>query len=279
MDRRGFEAALEATVRAHRFTIAITFPLVGAALFLAASAGLVPSWLAFDPLFILFGTVVMRLPLVGGLAPLVDRRAGAALLALTAYTYGVEFLGVTTGFPYGTFSYRLHLGPMLFGVVPLGLPLFFFPLVLNAFLLALLLLGSAAGSRAVRLLVAAGIVVGMDLVLDPGAVSLGFWRYAADGVYYGVPLSNYAGWVLSGLVAVGLVDLGFDWRALERRLETCEFVLDDLLGFLLLWGVVNAYFENWLALLVAAFGFVALVRTDRFDFDVLGRQAEGTPER
>ncbi len=50
---------------------------------------------------------------------------------------------MTTGWPYGQFEYLVDLGPMLFGTVPLGLPVFFLPLVLNSYLLCLLLLGGA----------------------------------------------------------------------------------------------------------------------------------------
>ncbi len=270
MDRREAEARLSTVVRENRFTIAVVFPLVGALLFVAGHEAWLPAWLARNPLLIIFGTIVMRSPLVAGLVPEIDRRAGIALLALTAYTYAIEFLGVTTGFPYGEFHYQLELGPMLFGTVPVGLPVFFFPLVLNSYLLCLLLLGPRADSLLARLSASLAVVLVIDLVLDPAAVALGFWTYDAGGVYYGVPLSNYLGWVLSGAVAVGLVELGFDWRALRTRLDRCEFMLDDMVSFVILWGAMNAYFGNWIPVGVALLLFVGLRRIDRFDV-VVGR--------
>ncbi|WP_458206432.1 bisanhydrobacterioruberin hydratase [Haladaptatus sp. NG-SE-30] len=275
MDRRDAEARLAAIVRNNRFTIAVVFPLVGALLFVAGYEGWLPAWLARSPLLILFGTLVMRSPLVAGLAPLVDRRAGIALVVLTAYTYAVEFVGVTTGIPYGEFHYELELGPMLFGTVPVGLPVFFFPLVLNSYLLCLLLLGPRAESRGTRLLASLAVVLVIDLVLDPAAVALGFWSYSAGSVYYGVPLSNYVGWLVSGTVAVGLVELGFDWRAIRERLDRCEFMLDDMVSFVILWGAMNAYFTNWIPVVVAGLLFVGLRRIDRFDFAVF-RSPRGT---
>ncbi|WP_458187396.1 bisanhydrobacterioruberin hydratase [Haladaptatus sp. NG-WS-4] len=268
MDRRDAETTLATLVRENRFTIAVVFPLVGASLFVAGHEGWLPPWLARSSLLILFGTLVMRSPLVAGLAPTIDRRAGVALLALTLYTYGVEFVGVTTGFPYGEFSYELELGPMLFDTVPAGLPVFFFPLVLNSYLLCLLLLGPRADSRSMRFLASLAVVLVVDLVLDPAAVALGFWSYSAGGAYYGVPLSNYVGWVVSGVVAVGLVELGFDWRVLSAQLDQCEFMLDDMVSFVILWGAMNAYFTNWIPVGVAALLFVGLRRIDRFDFAV-----------
>jgi putative membrane protein len=138
--------------------------------------------------------------------------------------------------------------------------------VVNAYLLCLLLLGDLAGRTAVRLPVVVAAVVGMDLALDPAAVSLGFWGYAAGGWYYGVPWTNYAGWVLSAVVAVGILDRAFDREGLYSRVERCQFMLDDLVSFVVLWGVINAYFGNWIAALLAALFGYGLWRTDRFDF-------------
>ena len=139
LDRREVERWLSTLVRENRFTVAVVFPLVGAALFVASHEGWLPAWLAMNPLLVLFGTAVMRLPLVAGLAPLVDRRAGIGLFAVAAYSYAVEYVGVHYGVPYGEFSYQLELGPMV-GGVPIGLPIFFLPLVVNSYLLVLLLL-------------------------------------------------------------------------------------------------------------------------------------------
>ena len=278
MDRDALQHRLDGLVRENRFTITVVFPAVGAALLLASAEGVVPPPLAFDPTLILFGTLVMRLPLIAGVGPLLDRRALAAVLALAAYSYGIEFVGVRTGWPYGPFEYGIDLGPMLFGEVPVGLPVFFLPLVMNGYLLVTLLLGPVARRRAVRLLATLATVLAVDLVLDPGAVALGFWSYGAGGAYYGVPASNYTGWVLSGTVAVVALDLAFERTALLERLRSCEFALDDLVSFVVLWGGVNAVYGNWLPVLVACALFAGLLNTDEFDFGV-GRAPGGWPGR
>jgi len=262
--RDRIQADLEDLVRTNRFAIAVVFPVTGAALLLASARGWLPPPVSFNPALILLGTVVMRLPLIAGVAPVVDRRAALALAALTAYAYAIEFVGVTTGWPYGEFSYGIDLGPMVLGEVPLGLPVFFLPLVLNSYLLVVLLLGERAGSRHLRLPVVVATVLAIDLVLDPGAVALGFWSYGG-GAFYGVPASNYAGWTLSATVAVALFDAGLDRTALRSRLRECEFMLDDMVSFVVLWGSVDAAFGNWLPLAVAACFGAALAVTDRFD--------------
>jgi len=257
---------LDELVLENRFAIAVVFPVTGAILLTASAeqAAWLPDPLVFHPLLILLGTLVMRLPLVAGLAPLVDRRAAAGLGLLTAYAYGIEFVGVTTGWPYGEFTYGVSLGPMLAGEVPLGLAVFFVPLVVNSYLLCTLLLGEWARRAWIRLPAVILTVLAIDLVLDPGAVALGFWEYGG-GPYYGVPWSNYEGWMLSATVAVLALDVAFDWMALVERLRSCAFMLDDLVSFVILWGSINAYFGNWVPVAVAACFGAGLVATDRFD--------------
>ena len=274
-DRRELERRLDDLVDENRFTIAVVFPLVGAVLLLASAEGLLPAILAFNPYLVLTGVLVMRLPLVAGLLPLLDRKAVGALSVLTLYAYGIEYVGTETGVPYGEFAYEVPLGPMLFDTIPLGLPVFFLPLVLNSYLLCLLLLGQRASSVFVRLPVVIATVLAVDLVLDPAAVALGFWSYSGGGVYYGVPLSNYAGWVLSATVATVLVDIAFDGRELVRRVRSCPFMLDDLVSFVLLWGAVNAVYGAAIPVAVAVLFGVGLVQLDRFDFAVW----QGLPRR
>lgn len=269
--RAAVQRRLEAIIRENRFTIAVVFPFVGAVTLVASAEGLLPAPLAYNPLVILFGTMVMRSPLLVGLLPRVGWWALGCLGALTAYTYAIEVVGVRTDWPYGAFEYTISLGPMLFGEVPLALPLFFVPLVLNAYLLTLLVLGDWCENALVRVLTAISAVVAIDLVLDPAAVAIGFWEFVPAGGYYGVPVSNYVGWLVSGAVAVVLVDLAFDRESLLERVRTCEFILDDLVSFVLLWGTINVLYHNWLAAGVALLFCLGLLRTDRYDRGMVGR--------
>ncbi len=274
--RAEVETRLDALVAANRFTIVVVFPTVGAVLLLASAEGLLGP-LDFNPLLVLVGTLVMRLPLIAGVAPLVGRRAAAGLGLLTLYAYVIEYIGTTTGLPYGPFVYGVDLGPMLLDKVPLGLPIFFLPLVVNAYLLCLLLLGARARAALVRVPTVIAVVLLMDFVLDPGAVALGFWEYDLGTVpvgiwpydsgwaFYGVPASNFAGWVLSATVAVVVLDRAFAWTALRARVHRCAFMLDDLVSFVILWGGINAYFGQWIPVALAGLLGIGLWRADRFD--------------
>src|SRR5829696_5198975 len=128
------------------------------------------------------------------------RRAMLSLLAVSVFAYAVESFGVATGFPYGNFYYGVALGARLAGLVPFLLPLSYTPLVIGA-------VAAAWGGRqrVLDITLATLLLVWMDAVIDPGAASLGFWVWPEGGLYYGVPLSNYAGWVLSGAAATALL--------------------------------------------------------------------------
>ena len=272
-DRQYLEDRLDTLIDDNRVTIAITFPLVGVALLVGGQEGLVSQTVAFNPYLMVLAVTVMALPLIGGLAPLVDRRLVAGLGVLALFTWGIELTGVHTGFPYGEFQYERALGPMLLGSVPLFLPVFYFPILLNSYLLTLLMLGRDS-SLSRRYLCTLAIVIVMDLVLDPGAVALDFWGWFDGGMYYGVPVQNYLGWVLSGSVAVGILMAILDHDAVFDRLGECEYFLDDLISFGIFWGLVNVYFFNLIPSGLALLLLALLFRADWFDF--AGLNTEGT---
>lgn len=138
--------------------------------------------------------------------------AGPALVLLVVVTaVAVEAVGLATGFPYGRYRYGAGLGPAVLGV-PLLVPLAWLMMAWPSWLLA----GYLAGRRAVRVGVAAALFAAWDVVLDPQMVQAGYWTWAhprpgLPGIGT-VPLTNLAGWLLAGLVLMGLVD------ALLRRI-------------------------------------------------------------
>lgn len=256
---------LDRLVTENRFTISVLFPVIGAVMLIASAEKLLPGLLSFNPYLIMMGTLVMRLPLIAGLQPLADRKLLLGLSVLTVYSFVIEFVGTTTGFPYGEFSYLIELGPMIGGKIPLGLPIFFIPLVVNSYLLVMLTFPEWSRKLLPRLLMVIATVLLLDLVLDPGAVAIGFWSYKS-GFYYGVPLSNYFGWVLSASISVAILDISFDRSRIQERLEKCDFMLDDMVSFIFLWGLVNLYFQQAIPFLISIILGIALARTERFEF-------------
>ncbi len=245
--------AVERWLSGNRGTIALFVPFVGAVGFAVQRYVELPALETAlrSPLLLVAANLAMALPLAAGLWPVLGRRGIIALASVALFSYVIEGVGVETGVPYGRFSYALGLEPLLFGRVPLPLPLFWVPMVLNASLLAL---ASARPdvSRITIWLRAVLALVLLDGVLDPGAVGLGFWGWDEPGRYYGVPLQNFVGWMLSGGIAMAVMSWGADRAAWSRRLRQAPWMWDTLRAFLVFWGLINALLGQWAPVVLAA---------------------------
>jgi len=75
--------------------------------------------------------------------------------------------------------------------------------------------------------------------------------------------------VVSAVVAVGVLDFALDQSGLFDRLGACEFMLDDMVSFVILWGAINAWGGNWLPVAVAVVFGLGVLRAKRFDVGLL----------
>jgi putative membrane protein len=122
-----------------------------------------------------------------------------------------EFVGTTTGFPFGRYEYAGTLGWTV-GTVPLIIGAAWAMMAWPALLAGRLLARSAPGwrRRAETVVIGAVALAGWDLFLDPQMVTAGHWTWAdpspaLPGVPE-IPLTNYAGWVLVSLVMIAVLD-------------------------------------------------------------------------
>jgi uncharacterized membrane protein len=116
-----------------------------------------------------------------------DWNKSFGLFAFLAFTigFGSEVMGVHTGFPFGNYSYGPVLGTKLFEV----------PLMIGVNWLILVyisghLLHSKIEKDWLASFLSAGLMVGIDFIIEPVAIALDFWTWES-GV---IPLSNYLGW-------------------------------------------------------------------------------------
>jgi putative membrane protein len=189
------------------------------------------------------------------------KSTAVSLLSLSACGFTIEMIGVATGYPYGSFYYGDSLGPKVANLVPYLLPLSWVPLVLGA-VSATAPEGKIDVWRRILWVFSAAVLLTLvDGVLDPGAVSLGFWMWPEDGLYYGVPVSNYLGWLLSSsLAAAILLAIGHQrWESVSPP----PGLLDSALIAIAFWVGV-ALFSGLLfpaVLGVALFSYLLLRRT------------------
>ncbi len=126
-----------------------------------------------------------------------------------------ELVSTRVGIPFGLYHYTdATRGAELFlGNVPFFSPLSFPFLAYAAFCLARRTLGRGwVTSRAgrIRMVAVSGVLMMLlDVVIDPLAVRGERWflghifYYPDGGPYFGVPLSNFVGWLLVGWITVG----------------------------------------------------------------------------
>lgn len=183
------------------------------------------------------------------------RRAALSLVALGVFGFAIETTGTVTGLPYGAFYYGDSLGPKLAGHVPYILPVSYAPLVIGAVAACAPARLPVDWRRAVAWAALSALALTLlDGVLDPGAAALGFWVWPDGGVYYGVPASNYAGWVLSGALACGLLVALGRWSG-----PPPGGMLDSALLALAFWSGVAVFEALWTAALLGAALYAALL--------------------
>ena len=171
----------------------------------------------------LAGGTLVTLSALGGMRSALHFMAGTLAISWLA-----EVVGLKGGWLFGSgYGYAPGLWPLLPGGVPLMIPLAWFVLAG----LPVLMLGGRKESWISKAAWSALGMVACDLALDPVAVSLGLWTWDRPGVYFGVPLGNFAGW---WVVSFFIFALGYGWAGLGRA-ESSRIPL----GYELAWGVLH----------------------------------------
>jgi uncharacterized membrane protein len=132
-------------------------------------------------------------------------RTAAAAGTIAVGTTLVEKIGTTTGWPFGGYHYTEALRPQV-GGVPAIVPLAWFAMAVPARETAHAALGTRS-TPARRIVAGASTLTAWDLFLDPQMVGEGYWRWNRLGRYRGIPLSNFVGWFLTGLVVMAALEV------------------------------------------------------------------------
>ena len=142
------------------------------------------------------------------------------LSAAIAWAY--EEVGVATGLVFGAYHYTDYLGPKL-GNVPYLIPLAWFMMIYPSYVIANLALarrptGTPRGLVPLVQLAAASAVAMTvwDLVIDPilSGPSARAWIWESGGPYFGIPIQNYLGWLLTTFTVY------LAYRALEQKVAS-----------------------------------------------------------
>jgi putative membrane protein len=174
--------------------------------------------------------------------------------------FGSEWLSINTGFPYGWYYYIDTTSSHELWVV--GVPFFdslsYVFLAYCSYATALFIISplkawrwniATLETRRIRrsfsaLLLGALLQTMLDIVIDPVALRGGRWflgqiyGYREQGIHFGVPLSNYAGWLLTSLCLIAALQLIDARRNDETASGLVKFPFHSLLGPLLYLSIL-----------------------------------------
>jgi uncharacterized membrane protein len=131
---------------------------------------------------------------------------------VTGLSYFAELLGSSTGIPFGKYHYTDILQPQIAGV-PLLIPLAWLMMLPPGWAIAKIIFPRPVSRFPIPnflftilySLLSALAFTAWDLFLDPQMVGWGFWVWEIPGQYFGIPLSNYFGWiVVSALITLAV---------------------------------------------------------------------------
>ena len=154
------------------------------------------AFLARTDYFSVIPMLLLALPTYSDLIRTNFKKGILIIIVLSVYAAMIEALSILTSFPYGSFVYNKQLGYKLFDVVPWTVGFGWAPLVIGCFTLGIW----QFKNRYNQFIFGVLFLVSADLVLDPGAVLMRFWTWENPGIYYGIPFSNYLGWLLSSVI-------------------------------------------------------------------------------
>jgi len=228
--------------------------------------------------------------------------------------FASEWLSINTGFPYGWYHYIDTTSSRELWVA--GVPFFdslsYVFLAYCSYTAALFILSplrawrwnvATLETRRIRrsisaLILGAFLQTFLDIVIDPVALQGRRWflgqiyGYREPGIHFGVPLSNYWGWLLTSLFLVGAFQLIDARRLQDTPCGVCSLPFRSLLGpvlylsvLLFNWGVtlwIGEYFMALTGILIYTLPILmtvmlALRRVNCYSKDELGEHLRDYP--
>lgn len=132
------------------------------------------------------------------------RRALVLFVACNAIAFAMENLGAATGFPFGVYHFEVGADLPHVGLIPIIVGPLWFGAGYFSWVVASVLLDGADRQLDRRFnlvalpVVAAFVMTQWDLVMDaPNATIAKAWIWHDGGGVFGVPISNYLGWLLT----------------------------------------------------------------------------------
>ena len=223
-------------------------------LFLSLSfiSGEVPLWYIVITVLLYFAFSLYNAEAVMGM-----RNAIALKIITLLITFSGEAIGVNFGWIFGSYHYTGMLGPQVLGV-PLIVILVWDIYVYSAYMIVshivnIRLTKKTSLLRKLWVSAIVAVLTGLattahDLIIDPIAVTKGWWVWHTPGLYFpefmgGVPLSNFFGWIFLSALAVFVFKVLFEKPFIEK-----ETVYE--------WASMIPYFATFFAMMYIGIAMV-----------------------
>jgi bisanhydrobacterioruberin hydratase len=183
--------------------------------------------LDLHPMFIRLTPITLLISMWGLWAGYTGSQNKWWTIVIGGFIFGfvLEVIGVNTGFPFGRYAYGDVLGPKL-----LATP---FMIGVNWAMLAIAThqtAGLVLKQRVLRVCLAAGLMTGLDFIMEPVAINTGMWHWFGQPI----PWNNYAAWFFASLLLIGWME----WQ--EKPTSNINKVAPVLLLLqFLFFGVLN----------------------------------------
>ena len=204
--------------------VLLVFSGIAFATFLAPPA---PAWLQTPSnqkvaafMFMFGGQTTVVLGALAGMFHAASRLGWrtAFLIFVAAFSISLasELTGTTTGYPFGPYSYTRQLGYLIGGRVPFNIPTSWFFMLYSSLAICGRILAPRddSASRWRWAAIAALVLTAWDVSMDPAMVATTHWlwhlpslegaslvrRIFLTGFFYGMPLTNWLGWLLTGFL-------------------------------------------------------------------------------
>lgn len=125
-------------------------------------------------------------------------------------------------------------------------------------------------------IIAGLIMASLDLIIDPVMVAIGAWSWQVAGIYYGIPLWNYEGWI--EITAVTFVFYSVYLHIIkksqiyiggEKQLKYTLLVVALYLASLIVFGTYAVreqvtYVIPWAMMMMGLFAIMVVIQFYRF---------------
>ena len=188
------------------------------------------------------------------------QKAWIPIIAVLTGSFTVEYVGATTGFPFGAYSYTTVLIPRILDTVPLAILFAWLMVIAGAWYTGRLVLNTS--SRIIRAVLTGVFVMIIDIQIEPVATHIhNYWQWYDSGPYYGVPTVNFAGWWAVGFILGYICDPYFvAIRAPQSHFIPLIAVMGSYGMFAAMTFMTGYYIATVVAIIMLTFTIVRLLR-------------------